>query len=65
MAIHSEVFTVHPPDFDWTLLIKKKIKPFWTPTLSGPLDASHFPPTEDDHDPMPYSDDGSLWDAEF
>jgi hypothetical protein len=53
------------PDFDWNLLVKKKMKAFWTPSLSGPLDASHFPLTEDDHDPMPYADDGSNWDAEF
>jgi hypothetical protein len=52
-------------DFDWNLLLRKKLPAPWIPKLTSPFDASNFEHGGDDHDPMPYKDDGSGWDADF
>ena len=41
------------------------MKPFWVPPVKGAFDPSNFQPAEDDHEAMPYTDDGSGWDADF
>lgn len=52
-------------DFDWDACLAKRIPAPWIPTLKSPFDTSNFEHTGDDHDPMPYTDDGTGWDADF
>ncbi len=52
-------------DFDWNACYNKLLPAPWVPKVKSAFDPSNFEPAADDHDPMPYIDDGSRWEADF